>query len=293
MTWPRISIVTPNFNQGDFLEETIDSVLSQGYPELEYAIVDGGSTDSSLEVIRRHQAHLAFWISEPDQGQYHAIAKGHARTTGEVMGWLNSDDVFLPRALQTVGGVFGALAEVQWLTTLAPVHLERDGLVRGVSTRRGFSLKSFLDGRHLPGVHHSLGGVIQQESTFWRRGLWERVGGFRDLDLNLAGDFYLWTRFLELAPPHLTRAPLGAFRRRPLQRSSDRATNLRESRQALEALRTRLGARASRLRALGRALQLHRLRGPARSLFSYQGLRVQREPGDGDELAWIVKRYHY
>ena len=100
MDLPRITVVTPTFNQGGFIEKTIDSVLSQGYPDLEFIIIDGGSTDRTLEVIKRHERHLAFWVSEPDRGQSHAINKGLARATGHYLTWLNSDDRYAAGALE-------------------------------------------------------------------------------------------------------------------------------------------------------------------------------------------------
>jgi glycosyltransferase involved in cell wall biosynthesis len=99
MDVPRITVVTPTFNQGGFIEKTIDSVLSQGYPGLEFIVIDGGSTDRTVEVVRRHERHLAFWVSEPDRGQSHAINKGLARATGDYLTWLNSDDRYVPGAL--------------------------------------------------------------------------------------------------------------------------------------------------------------------------------------------------
>jgi glycosyltransferase involved in cell wall biosynthesis len=100
--WPRISIVTPSFNQGQFLEETIRSILLQGYPNLEYVIMDGGSTDDSVEIIRKYQEHLSFWVSEKDAGQSDAINKGFARCSGELLNWINSDDVLMLGALRAV-----------------------------------------------------------------------------------------------------------------------------------------------------------------------------------------------
>src|SRR6476660_5121907 len=97
---PRISMVTPSYNQGAFIEETIQSVLDQGYPNLEYIIIDGGSTDNTLDVIRKYERYLAFWVSEKDQGAADAIAKGFARITGSIMAYLNSDDIYMPGALK-------------------------------------------------------------------------------------------------------------------------------------------------------------------------------------------------
>src|SRR5262249_26474448 len=102
--WPRVSIVTPSYNQGQFIEETIRSVLLQGYPDLEYIVSDGGSSDKSVEIIKKYQSWLAYWVSERDNGQSHAIKKGLARATGDLFNWINSDDVLLPGALAAVGG---------------------------------------------------------------------------------------------------------------------------------------------------------------------------------------------
>jgi glycosyltransferase involved in cell wall biosynthesis len=101
--WPRISIVTPSYNQGHLIEETIRSVLLQGHPDLEYIIIDGGSTDNSVEIIRKYESWLAYWISEPDRGQGHAINKGWKHASGVMVSWLNSDDILYKNALQRIG----------------------------------------------------------------------------------------------------------------------------------------------------------------------------------------------
>jgi len=115
---PKISIVTPSYNQGEFLEKTICSILDQNYPNLEYVIIDGGSTDGSKKIIKKYEKYLAHWESVADRGQSHAINKGFARTNGQVMAWLNSDDILRPGALQLVGSIFAQLKEVSWLTSL-------------------------------------------------------------------------------------------------------------------------------------------------------------------------------
>jgi glycosyltransferase involved in cell wall biosynthesis len=104
--YPKISIVTPSFNQAYFLEETIQSVLEQTYPNLEYIVIDGGSTDGSAEIIKRYEKWLHYWVSEPDRGQSHALNKGFLKSTGELLGWLNSDDLYTEGALQRVADKF-------------------------------------------------------------------------------------------------------------------------------------------------------------------------------------------
>jgi len=112
---PKISIVTPSYNQGRFLEETILSVLKQNYPNLEYIVIDGGSTDETIDVIRRYESHLAFWVSEKDRGQVHAINKGIDRCTGEIFGFVNSDDLYLPGTLSAVGEYFQQHRKAEWV----------------------------------------------------------------------------------------------------------------------------------------------------------------------------------
>ncbi len=207
-----LSIVTPSFNQAAFLDEAMRSVLDQDHAPLEYIVVDGGSTDGSADIIRRHAPRLAWWTSEPDDGQYDAINRGFARSTGEVMGWLNSDDKLCPWALSVVAEIFETLPEVEWLTSLAPLRWDARGRAVRCLPQRGFSRAGFLAGENLPGRGGFSTGWIQQESTFWRRSLWERAGGRVGAEFKLAGDFDLWARFWKHAELVGVETPLGGFR---------------------------------------------------------------------------------
>src|SRR5258708_5296321 len=113
---PSISIITPSYNQVSFLEETIQSVLQQDYPNLEYVIIDGGSTDGSVEIIQKYADRLTHWVSEPDGGQYDAVNRGFQYTRGEIMAYINSDDKYTPWAFSVVGEIFESLPEIEWLT---------------------------------------------------------------------------------------------------------------------------------------------------------------------------------
>ena len=201
-------MVTPSLNNAATIEETLRSVLDQGYPDLEYVVVDGGSTDGTQDVIRKHEARLASWTSEPDRGHAHALNKGFARTTGDVMGWLNADDVLHRGALRLLADVFGAFPDVEWLTA-QPSHLSPDGAAVAAYPPRRWSRLGFLTGEHK---------YIQQESTFWRRSLWDRSGAQLDERYRLACDFELWARLFRHARLFSTWGVVGAFRFRPDQR---------------------------------------------------------------------------
>ena len=210
---PRISLVTPSLNQGRFLERTLRSVLDQGYPDLEYIVIDGGSTDQSVDIITRYADRLAYWVSEPDGGHANALNKGFAHATGQVMGWINSDDVLTDSSLWTVGQIFNELGDqVHWLTGLS-AGMREDGVVIGVGGPRSYHRTllrlGMYEGRKF--------GWVQQEGTFWSRALWERAGGRMDESLRAMADFELWSRFSGLATLHTVPVVLGIFRHHPEQ----------------------------------------------------------------------------
>jgi glycosyltransferase involved in cell wall biosynthesis len=230
---PKISIVTPSFNQGRFIEANILSIQRQNYPALEHIVVDGGSTDETLLILHRHKKHLASAISEKDDGQYHAINKGFMLATGEVMAWLNSDDVYLPGALHVVGEIFRKFPQIEWLTTRFPVAIAEDGTPIKVTPVYGFTRAGFLRGENLPGLGWPATCYIQQESTFWRRSLWDRAGGHLDTNYRMAGDFDLWARFFAHAQLYSIDVPIGCFRRHDDQRTSKAFTNYLEEAAAI------------------------------------------------------------
>ena len=241
-----ISIVTPSYNQGRFLESAMRSVLDQAEHGVEYVVIDGGSTDGSVDIIRRYATRLTYWVSEPDRGQYDAINKGFARTTGEIMGWLNSDDMYTPWALCVALTLFDRFPEIEWLTTLCPLVWDETGhAVRCANRHAGFSRRAFFRGGNLPGGF--AGGCIQQESTFWRRSLWERAGGRLEASLPLAGDFELWTRFYRHAELYAVTTPLGGFRVHPEQKTTGHEADY--AREATEVLVRAGGRPVGRLRS--------------------------------------------
>lgn len=242
---PRISVVTPNYNQAPFLERTLTSVLDQDYPDLDYIVMDGGSDDGSVPVVERYEDHLSHWESVPDKGQYDAVTRGFAHATGEVMGWINSDDIYLPWTLRTVGEIFRDCPEVDWITSLTQPQIGETEAWTGVFMLPGVSRESFLDGRHLGHGYRNV-GYIQQESTFWRRSLWEKAGGEVGRNCGTAGDFELWCAFFEQSEIMCVTQPLAAFRSRPGQRSQDLAERYRaESLAALRCFRKKTGHRTS------------------------------------------------
>jgi glycosyltransferase involved in cell wall biosynthesis len=200
---PVISIITPCFNAELFLEDTIYSILSQGYPKLEYYIIDAGSTDKTIEIIKKFEHHLSGWISEKDRGMYDALNKGFARTKGEIMTWLNADDLMLPNSLNMVADIFTQLPSVKWITGL-PCKFDLSGRLVSVYS----NIPKWSKYRYLKGDFK----WISQEGVFWHRELWEKTGSRLDSKLKYAGDLELWSRFFEHAELVSVDTPLAGMR---------------------------------------------------------------------------------
>lgn len=201
--WPKISIVTPSYNQGIYLEDCIRSVLDQKYPNLEYFIIDGGSSDQSISIIRNYENRLSGWVSEPDQGQSDAINKGFKQASGDLVAWLNADDYYLPGALFTVAQVYKQHPE-------APFYYG-DGLRvdESKSQKKNFfpeGVVTFSRSALIYGLNY-----ILQPATFIRRALLEKVG-YLDPNLHYCMDTDLWIRLSADAEPVPIHAVLGASR---------------------------------------------------------------------------------
>jgi len=179
--WPRISIVTPSYNQGQFIEETIRSVLLQGYPDLEYIIIDGGSTDESVEIIRKYERWITFWVSEPDSGQTNAINKGFRRSTGEIIAWLNSDDLYTAGALCTAAKAFAEQPHV------AVIYGKIDAIDADTSILSHISSREF----DLEELYRR--DYIRQPASFISADAIKKIG-FLDERFHYAMDYDLWIR---------------------------------------------------------------------------------------------------
>ena len=212
---PRISIITPSFNQADFIETTILSVLGQEYPHLEYIVVDGGSTDGTLDILRKYETQLT-WSSEEDRGQAHAINKGLARAGGEVVAFLNSDDVYAPGALLATGEYFAAHPGAWWLTGKCAIVDDQGCEIRKLIT----AYKHFWLQFRSYGVLQIM-NFISQPATFWRRSLVEQIGSLNE-DLQYTMDYEYWLRIGRCHRLHVLPQRLAGFRMHALSKSGTR-----------------------------------------------------------------------
>ena len=262
---PRISIVTPSFNQGHLLEETIRSVLLQGYPDLEYFIVDGKSTDNSVEVIRKYQQYLTWWVSEADFGQSHALNKGFAGATGSIHGYLNSDDLLEPGALHSVAH---AMKKYPWVV----------GQVRYLNPEgRTWPLAAYPEHS---AVDWFLSCPIPQPGSFWNARLHGEAGTFRqDLHYFFDYDFWMRLRFDCNVRPHIIPQVLAVYR---LHAASKTVTYNGSFAREAAIVRTRYASRLNAVQAL------HLLIAQYRKRACHFGSRAKAKFANGERWAGIA-----
>lgn len=199
--WPKISIITPSFNQAQFLEETIRSVLLQNYPNLEYIIIDGGSTDGSVGIIKKYKPWLTYWVSEKDRGQSHAINKGIRKAQGEILFWLNSDDICLPDAYKNIAKAFTINPSASIVVGQA-YFMDDHGQLSKPLNSNFTTLEDFATS---PRNH------IRQVSSFFRRILFEDLGMINK-NLHIAMDTDILVRFTKKHSPLVINKFVSAFR---------------------------------------------------------------------------------
>jgi glycosyltransferase involved in cell wall biosynthesis len=214
MTFPKISVITPSYNQGKFIQETIESVLEQCYPNLEYIIIDGGSTDNSVDIIKKYQDKIQYWVSEKDRGQSDAINKGFKKSTGDIVCWLNSDDILLPNSLHTVASIFQENKDLDLLNGNTVIIDKNSNILTGL-----FILKQKKwYARH--GIYY-----VNQPAMFWKRNIFKTIGFIKE-DYHASMDREFLIRVFEHGfRIGQTQEMLAGFRVHPTAKSQGNSTN--------------------------------------------------------------------
>lgn len=287
----KISIVTPAYNSAKTIERTIQSLLNQNYPNLEYIIIDGGSTDNTVEIIKRYEDKLHYWVSEPDSGMYDALDKGFKQASGDILGWLNSDDMHNTWTLSLINQIFNDLSDVNWITSLMPLIRNVHGEIVEATVIPGYAKSAFMRGEY-SGVSSYTIQRIQQESTFWRRSLWEEAGSYMDKSLKICGDLELWARFYQHTDLIGVRTPIGGIVKHNEQMSEVYADNtLMEERQILERYNAKLHSGFSAtMRRFSTGLPIRFRRLASRFGFAYQ---AQIAVYDFDNERWKLKPRYF
>lgn len=212
-TFPKISVITPSLNQARYIEKTICSVLDQHYPDLEYIVVDGGSTDGTVEILKKYEGRLA-WTSEKDSGQSEGINKGMRMATGDIIAFLNSDDIYEPGTLTAVAARFMADSSTMWLTGRCRIIDEEDREIRSIIT----VYKNLL----LAHYRYQLlliANPISQPATFWKKEVVDEIGLFDPAE-SLVMDYDYWLRIGQRYRPAIVDKDLAAFRIHPQSKTS-------------------------------------------------------------------------
>lgn len=203
--WPKLSIVCPSFRQGRFIEETIRAVLLQNYPTLEFIVMDGGSQDETIALLEKYSSWIAHWESQPDRGQSHALNKGFTRATGEIFGWINSDDYYLPGAFAAIGRAARENRDEIWFGDFDERVVEEPALQR-VRQLPAFAFQVAVGGRTLP-----------SHATFWRRAIHQPFN--EELQFTMDADLFKRFGRAGIRPRHLAQS-LGVFRQHPNAKTS-------------------------------------------------------------------------
>jgi glycosyltransferase involved in cell wall biosynthesis len=199
-TLPRLSIVIPTYQQGDYIERTLQSIISQNYPQLQLIVIDGGSTDQTGEIIERYRQHIAIYISEKDDGQSDAIRKGFALASGDIITWMNSDDTYTEEALLNIGKFFASNPSVRFAYGNRDIINENDQVI-GRRRQPDFH----------PRIMRYCHMIVPQVSAFWQRSLYQESGGV-DASLRFCMDFDLFVKMALISPPAHLPIVLGNFR---------------------------------------------------------------------------------
>ena len=207
MYYPKISIVTPCYNVKDTIEATLKSIHDQNYPNLEHIIMDGGSTDGTVDIINKYKDKLAVFISKKDNGQYFAINEGFSYATGEIYCWLNADDISLPWTFKTIANIFSENKNIQWLTGITAFINEKGMLKKIYNNASAKPQNAIKNGWFCKGGY----GYLLQESMFWSSELWHKVNGL-NTSYKLAGDFDLWIKYANITQLWTINIPLSCFR---------------------------------------------------------------------------------
>jgi len=214
---PKISVVTPSYNQGKFIEQTIQSVLSQNYPNLEYIVIDGGSTDNTLDIIKKYSSSLSYWISEKDSGQSEAINKGFDIATGDILCWINSDDMLSPNALFHVAQILTQNSKPNWLIGGCKfINDDSDHITDVYPKKIDFDQALVWSENSFP-----------QPAVFWNRAMWN-ITGKLDNNLHYAMDFDLWLSMFKVNLPLTTQNILGINRCQTNSKTSTKDVDLWE-----------------------------------------------------------------
>jgi len=206
-----VSVITPNLNGGKFIEETIKSVINQSYKNFEYIVIDGGSTDESISIIKKNINKISYFISRPDNGLYYAVDEGIRKSKGDIILWINSDDVLHKNAVKYVVKIFNKLEHVNWVNG-------RNGYIK-------YGIKFNLFPYYYPEcilkrglAHQKYYGYLQQESCAFRKSLYFKCGGL-DLKKKFSADYFLWKNFSNYEKLYTFDVPIGYFRETKMQKS--------------------------------------------------------------------------